>query len=56
MRRSCHHIQTIQLICFVNPLTGFFMMASLTFNELIFSVLFFVKQTNTINVWFEMFQ
>ena len=33
-RQSCHHIETIQLIGGENQLTGFQMMATLTFNEL----------------------
>ena len=32
---SCHHIETSQLICRANQLTGFYMMATLAFNELI---------------------
>ena len=35
-RQSCHHIETSQLICSINQLTGFFMMATLTFNKLNF--------------------
>ena len=31
---SCHHIETSQLICSVNQLTGFYTMATLAFNEL----------------------
>ena len=31
---SCHHIETIQLICSANQLTAFYMMATLAFNEL----------------------
>ena len=30
-----HHIETSQLICTANQLTGFYMMATLEFNELI---------------------
>ena len=33
-RQSCHHIETSQLICIVNQLTGFYTMATLAFNEL----------------------
>ena len=34
-RLSCHHIETDQLICFANQLTGFYMIATLAFNELV---------------------
>ena len=34
MHESCHHIETSQLICKANQLTGFYMMATLPFNEL----------------------
>ena len=33
-RQSCHHIETSQLICSANQLTGFYLMAFLAFNEL----------------------
>ena len=33
--QSCHHIETSQLIYSANQLTGFYMMATLAFNELI---------------------
>ena len=33
-RQSCHHVETIQLICFANQFTGFYMIATLAFNEL----------------------
>ena len=33
-RQSCHHIETSQLICSANQLTGFYMMATLALNEL----------------------
>ena len=33
-RQSCHHTETSQLICRANQLTGFYMMATLAFNEL----------------------
>ena len=33
-RQSCRYIETNQLICFANQLTGFYMMATLAFNEL----------------------
>ena len=33
-RQSCYHTETSQLICRVNQLTGFYMMATLAFNEL----------------------
>ena len=33
-RKSCHHIETNQLICSANQLTGFYMMETLAFNEL----------------------
>ena len=32
--QSCHHIETNQLICRANALTGFYMMATFAFNEL----------------------
>ena len=32
--QSCHHIETSHLICRANQLTGFYMMATLAFNEL----------------------
>ena len=33
-RQSCHHIETSQLICRANQLTGFYMVATLALNEL----------------------
>ena len=33
-RQSCHHTETSQLICSANQFTGFYMMATLAFNEL----------------------
>ena len=33
--QSCHHIETTQLICSANHLTDFYMVTTLTFNELI---------------------
>ena len=30
----CHHIETSQLICGANELTGFYMLVTLAFNEL----------------------
>ena len=33
-RQSSHHIETSQLICSANQLTGFYMMGTLAFNEL----------------------
>ena len=33
--QSCHHIETSQLICRANQLTGLYMMLTLAFNELI---------------------
>ena len=33
-RQSFHHTETSQLICRANQLTGFYMMATLLFNEL----------------------
>ena len=30
----CHHIETSQLICGANELTGFYMLVALAFNEL----------------------
>ena len=35
-RQSCHYIETSQVICRANQLTGFYMMPTLVFNELIF--------------------
>ena len=32
--QSCHHIETSPVICSANQLTSFYMMATLTFNEL----------------------
>ena len=32
--QSCHHIETSQLICREKQLTGFYIMATLAFNEL----------------------
>ena len=37
--RICHHIETSQLICWANQLTGFYMMTTITFNELTTSIL-----------------
>ena len=34
VRQSCYHIETSQLICSANQLTGFHMIATLAFNEL----------------------
>ena len=34
-RQSCYNIETSQLICTANQLTGFCVMATLAFNELI---------------------
>ena len=34
-RQHCYHIETSQLISRANQLTGFYMMATLAFNELI---------------------
>ena len=33
-RQSCHHVEASQLTCSENRLTGFYMIATLTFNEL----------------------
>ena len=33
-RQSCHHIETSQLVCRANQLTGFYMVSTLAFNEL----------------------
>ena len=38
-RKNCHHIETSQLICSPNQLTGFYMIATMAFNDLIFLVL-----------------
>ena len=32
-RQSCHHIETSQLVCRADQLTGFFMMATSTFSN-----------------------
>ena len=37
-RQSFHHIETSKLTCSANQLTGFYMMTTLAFNELIKSV------------------
>ena len=34
-RQNCHHIETSQLICSGNQLTGFYMMVTLAFNVLV---------------------
>ena len=39
--KSCHHIEPSQLICSASQLTGFYMMATLAFNEL--TKLFFLN-------------
>ena len=39
-RQSCYHIETSQLICRVNQLTGFYMMVTVVFNELIYFISF----------------
>ena len=36
-RRSCHHIETSQWVCGANQSTGFYVMATLVFNERTFS-------------------
>ena len=33
-RQICHHLETSQLICRTNQLTGFYRMATVGFNEL----------------------
>ena len=33
--QSCHHVETSQMICFANQLTGFCMIATLVFNGLL---------------------
>ena len=33
-RQSCHHLETSQLICKANQLTGFYMRTTLAFDEL----------------------
>ena len=35
--QNCHYVETTQLICFANQLTGLYMMATLAFNELMHS-------------------
>ena len=42
-RHSCHHIETSQLTCSANQLTGFYMMVTLVFNELIMILNFVFK-------------
>ena len=37
-RRSYCHIETSQLICYANQLIGFYMMATLAFNESTFHI------------------
>ena len=32
--QSCHHVETSQLICFANQLTGFYMMGTLIVKRL----------------------
>ena len=44
-RQSCHHIETSQLVCRANQLTGFYMMATLAFNELRISSVNMTKST-----------
>ena len=39
-RQSYYHIETCQLICRVNQLTGFYMMVTLAFNEFIYFISF----------------
>ena len=39
-RQSCHHIENSQLIYSANQLTGFYVMATLAFNELILEAKF----------------
>ena len=34
--QSCHYMETSQLICYANQLTGFYMMATLAFNEIVY--------------------
>ena len=43
-RQSCHHTETSQWICGANYLTGFYVMATLTFKELI-TIMKFKKKT-----------
>ena len=49
--QSCHHIETIKLICSENQLIGFYMMATLVFNELNlkqnFQIIPYVKKKKT---------
>ena len=40
--QSCHHIETNQLICCTNQLTGVYMMTTLVFNGLIRTYKFIV--------------
>ena len=39
-RQNCQHIETSQLICSANQLTGFYIMATLALNELILETRF----------------
>ena len=48
-RQSCHYIETSQLISFANQLTGFYMTATLTFNELKFEAKGFIA-FNSLNI------
>ena len=49
--QSCHHIETSNLICSANQLIGFYMMATLVFNELNlkqnFQIIPYVKKNKT---------
>ena len=50
-RQSCHHIETSQLICPANQLTGFYMTTTLVFNELIS-----VKERSNVDLVITIFQ
>ena len=40
-RQSYHHIETSQLICFANQLTGFYKIVTLLFSELKYAIQYF---------------
>ena len=50
-RQSCHHIETSQMICSENQLTGFYMMATLAFNELILEATFSEDRSRYIRLY-----
>ena len=48
-RKSCHHIETSQLICRTNQLAGVYMMATLVFN--VSNMLIMLKFWNVFRQW-----